>query len=683
MCDFMSYQIHERANESSTLLKGGRLFQQFLVDAYANVEENRLFYIRKNQPDIRSETYVGICDASIREHDGENVGKRIILPSTHTGSPRYMNKHYHDAMALCRKYGPPDLFITLTCNPKWPEIERALLNKHGSKPEDRPDIVARIFKMKHDDLISYVKSGKPFGKAIADVATIEFQKRGLPHSHMLFWLAENNKCYSAVDIDSIIFAELPDKKVNPTLYDIVNQFMIHGPCGVLNPKAPCMKENNCKKSFPKEYMENTLFAANAFPMYMRRDDDSKFVMKNNVTVDNRFVVPYNAELLLRYNAHINVESCSQSTLIKYLFKYISKGPDRARVGIHSDLNDEIAAYLNCRYISPPEAAWRLLEYPIHSRHPPVELLKIHLPGQQTIVFGQNQPLTSVIARQGSDDTMLTSWFHANTNAETKHIANMLTFAEFPSAFEWNNGTKTWTPRQRGYAIGRLPNISPTSGELYYLRLLLNTRKGCTNFKSIRTICGVVYSTYQEACRALGLLGDDKEWSDAITEVVPTAMSYQLRHLFVTILLYCDVSNPCQLFETHWRNMCDDIIYNVRSDFMMPHLNISERELRNSLLFELELLFGNANSSLAKYHLPLPDKEKMFELKNRQLREELNYDCVALQKEYRSLVAELNDSQRRIFENVINVVNNKSTGLFLFMVMEAQGKHFYGTPLLVS
>lgn len=78
-----------------------------------------------------------------------------------------MIKHYHDAMALCRKYGPPDLFITFTCNSKWPEIERALQNKHGKKTEDRPDVVARIFKIKHDDLIEYVKSGKPFGKIIA------------------------------------------------------------------------------------------------------------------------------------------------------------------------------------------------------------------------------------------------------------------------------------------------------------------------------------------------------------------------------------------------------------------------------------------------------------------------------------------------------------------------------------
>ena len=54
------------------------------------------------------------------------IGKRIILPSSHTGSPRYMIQNYQDAMAICRQYGNPDLFITFTCNLKWPEIIRAL-----------------------------------------------------------------------------------------------------------------------------------------------------------------------------------------------------------------------------------------------------------------------------------------------------------------------------------------------------------------------------------------------------------------------------------------------------------------------------------------------------------------------------------------------------------------------------
>nr|XP_011470514.1 PREDICTED: uncharacterized protein LOC101290818 [Fragaria vesca subsp. vesca] len=634
---FVSYYIHEREHESSTLLKGGRLFQQYLVDAYATVEETRLFFLRKNNDQYRCETLEGIYDTYSNGHnDGRNVGKRVILPSSHTGSPRYMAKHYQDAMSICRQYGHPDLFITFTCNPKWPEIIRALEHKHSNKPEDRPDIVSRVFKMKHDDLIEYVKSGKPFGKVIA---------------------------------------ELPDRNIDPLLYEIVGQSMIHGPCGELNFRSPCMKNNKCTKSFPREYVESTSFEPNKFPVYRRRDDDTKFFIKNNVKVDNGFVVPYNRELLLRYNAHINVEYCSQSMLIKYLFKYINKGPDRARVGIKADSNDEIANYLNCRYISPCEATWRLFEYPIHSRHPAVELLHVHLPGQQSIVFNESQPLSSVVSRQGEEDTMLTAWFKANANKETKDKAKGLTYAEFPSQFVWDNHNKTWNPRQRGYVLGRVANVPPTSGELYYLRLLLNTCKGCKSFADIRKIRGVVQPSFQDACRTLGLLGDDKEWSEALTNAIPTATSPQLRHLFVTLLLYCNVSVPRRLLDTYWRNMCDDILYNLRSQFGMADFTIPDSDLLNSLLFELEQLLSNASTSLEKYKLPMPNEQMISELNNRQLREELDYDRVALEKEHSILVSQLNVDQKVIYDNVVHTVQNKSIGCFFVYGHGGTGKTF--------
>jgi hypothetical protein len=124
-----------------------------------------LDYIRKNQKNFRCDAYKGIYDVVSRgDNDGRNLGKKVILPSTYTRSPRYMMNNYQDAMTICRLYGHPDLFITFTCNVKWPEILRVFQNKPGYKPEDRPDIVSRIFKMKHDDLIVYVKSGKPFGQ---------------------------------------------------------------------------------------------------------------------------------------------------------------------------------------------------------------------------------------------------------------------------------------------------------------------------------------------------------------------------------------------------------------------------------------------------------------------------------------------------------------------------------------
>ncbi|KAK9050820.1 hypothetical protein SSX86_030210 [Deinandra increscens subsp. villosa] len=131
--------VHERQNEWSTLLRGGRLFQQYLVDAYTTIEEQRLRWTRNNQSDLRVELYNNICDAVTRgDIKAPAVGQRIVLPSSFTGSPRYMVRNYQDAMALCRTYGNPDLFITFTANPKWPEIESMLTMTGGQQPHERP-----------------------------------------------------------------------------------------------------------------------------------------------------------------------------------------------------------------------------------------------------------------------------------------------------------------------------------------------------------------------------------------------------------------------------------------------------------------------------------------------------------------------------------------------------------------
>ena len=86
-------------------------------------------------------------------------------------------------MAICRNYGNPDFFVTFTCNSKWPKITRALLIIPGQKPEDRPDIISRVFKIKLDQMLATIKSGTIFGTIIADLYVVEFQKRGLPHCH--------------------------------------------------------------------------------------------------------------------------------------------------------------------------------------------------------------------------------------------------------------------------------------------------------------------------------------------------------------------------------------------------------------------------------------------------------------------------------------------------------------------
>ena len=232
----------------------------------------------------------------------------------------------------------------------------------------------------------------------------EFQKRGLPHAHIVLFLHRDNKILNPKDIDGIISAEIPDINQNPTLYKIVTNLMMHGPFGVSNMKSPCMRDQACMKHFPKKFNEFTSIDDDRYLVYRRRDNGAQ-VEKSRVLLDNRFVVPYyNLKILLKYRAHINVEWCNQSRAVKYLFKYINKGNDRVTAGLvrkqkDSDdviVIDEIQEYYDCRYVSACEAIWRIFSFEIHYRTSLVERLSYHLPNEQTVIFNENDSIDSVV-----------------------------------------------------------------------------------------------------------------------------------------------------------------------------------------------------------------------------------------------------------------------------------------------
>jgi len=119
-----------------------------------------------------------------------------------------MQQNYQDAMAIVRKYGKPDLFITFTCNPNWPEITENL--PQGVPSSDRPELVARVFNLKLQELMQNIEREQVFGKIEAYVYVVEFQKRGLPHAHILVVLQEVYKLREAEDVDRFVRAEIPN-----------------------------------------------------------------------------------------------------------------------------------------------------------------------------------------------------------------------------------------------------------------------------------------------------------------------------------------------------------------------------------------------------------------------------------------------------------------------------------------
>ncbi|XP_017465379.1 PREDICTED: uncharacterized protein LOC108358510 [Rhagoletis zephyria] len=269
-----------------------------------------------------------------------------------------MHERTQDAMSYVRTYGKPDLFITFTCNPTWKEMKEELF--HGQSAKDRRDLVARVFRQKIIKMMNLIKKCIIFGSIRCDMYTIEWQKRGLPHAHILLWL--NNKIHSN-QIDLIISAELPDPNTDPVLFHIIKKTMVHGPCGNLNANSPCMVNGKSIKRHPRQFVNETQTGIDGYPLYKRRKPghggvSTKIKVNNGIEVDidNRWIVPYCPLLSKAFEAHINVEFCIFIKSIKYVCKYVNKCSDATMYALQNpNLNDEVTTYQCGRYISSSEA----------------------------------------------------------------------------------------------------------------------------------------------------------------------------------------------------------------------------------------------------------------------------------------------------------------------------------------
>ncbi|XP_022003995.1 uncharacterized protein LOC110901476 [Helianthus annuus] len=574
MREYFAYHVQDRVNHFSLILNARRLLQQFLVDVYTLIESERLLCIRMQQKELRSETYDNLKKLQQNGNpDMSKVGTRVLLPSSFTGGSRYMRENYYDAMAICKCFGYPDFFITITCNPKWPEIKR-FQKDTKINPEDRPDILCRLFKIKLDAIMKDLREKSLFGNASAE------------------------------------------------------------------PNCPCMVDGKCSKKFPKKFCDKTSLDSNGYPVY-RRADSGVFIEKSGIQLDNRSVVPYSKTLLRRYQAHINVEWCNQAASIKYLFKYINKGPDRAEFGFVpngdegqlEDGKDEIKEYYDCRYLSACEASWRIFAFDVHYRYPSVIRLPFHLPDKQNVIYGPDDEVDSVLEKRSVSSTMFLGWMEKN---EKDPLARTLTYVEFPTKFVWKKDERIWDKHIIGKTIGRIHCVNPSMGEAYFLRIFLNKVVGPKSFEDIRTVNGQVFPTFRDACYARGLLDDDKEYIEVIKEAYYTGLS------------------------------------------------LPEEQIRNLTLLEIKRYLLRNNSSLSRFpSMPQPDSESIYSADNRLIADELRYDVSATAIEFDNNLSSLTDEQRLVFDEIIEAVNSNVGGLFFVYGYGGTGKTFLWKTLSAS
>ncbi|XP_074323464.1 uncharacterized protein LOC141660381 [Apium graveolens] len=385
---------------------------------------------------------------------------------------------------------------------------------------DALDIFSRVFKLKLDQLLDLIKKKNYFGKCIGVIHVIEFQKRGLPHVHMLIWLSPESRPNSIEKVDRLVFAEIPDKNSDPITYGTVKNYMMHGPCGKDLNTSPCMMKGKCMRHFPKRFNGNNYFNDYGFPVYRRRNT-GRVINKKGINPDNQHVVPYNRDLMLRFQCHINLEICNSLRSLKYLFKYCLKGHDTATMMLKKKSN-----------------------------------------------------------KSGNEQT-------------TRFVKNL------------DEKTAKWKLRQIGDVVGRLAEVHAT-----------------------------------------------------------TAMPTQIRAMFVNILANYSVSDPLALWEKHWPSLLDDVLYMRRKISDNIHLTLSEYEIQNYVLAEIEKLLNDVGKSLRDFHMmPFPDQRFFHTFVNHLIVEETNCNKEELRLNHEKAHKNLNARQLDVYNAVIDNVNKNKGGMF--------------------
>nr|XP_015624412.1 uncharacterized protein LOC107279989 [Oryza sativa Japonica Group] len=393
----------------------------------------------------------------------------------------------------------------------------------------------------------------------------------------------------------------------------------------------------------------------------RRDDGWRVKIRGAV-LDNRWVVPYNPGLLMRYNCHINVEACASIKSVKYLYKYVYKGHDCASFSVDptGEIN-EIQQYRNARYVTPPEAIYRMLGFPLFGIYPAVLQLQLHLPNMQYVTYNEDGNLEDVVNRPSSTRTTLTEYFKMN---QVDPEARKLLYKEFPELYRWITGQNVWQKRKmkRGQ-VGRVVYAHPAEVERYYLRVLLNHVRGATSFEDLRTVSGTSYSTFREACEKRGLVETDKSHDDCLNEASTFQMPFALHRLFATILVFCEVTDIRALWDNHKDAMSEDY----------SRGNTNPAVVEKMVLRDIHDLLHSMGKDITEYGLPevIDIGERCNDVMT-EIIEELN---VLVDQDHLDIYTSLNDEQRARFDEIIDHVTNKKSQVFFIDGPGGTGKTF--------
>uniref|UniRef100_A0A914YGP9 Helitron helicase-like domain-containing protein n=1 Tax=Panagrolaimus superbus TaxID=310955 RepID=A0A914YGP9_9BILA len=536
---------------------------------------------------------------------GKRLGKVRLMTRRYRGGKRYMHYKFHNGIAINRRYGRDDLFITFTGNPTWREILENL--RPGETWLDRPDLICRVFNLKAAEFLKDLIKRGVLGKVNTYKLALEHQKRGMPHLHILLSMKKEYKPTTAEEVDDLIIAHLAeqpeddDENYNANLRYFNSQLklMIHDPsrCAAMCGKSK--KNGICKKGFPKPYSDTTIMKSDGYAQLKRPEDGRTVTFKNGnrrpVDVTNQHVVAHNKYLILKYNCHINVEHCGGIRSLKYLHKYLHKGCDKGFISVRERVkvakkNDkgaveldeegnpveyvdynELHQFRQLRVMGGAEAVESTFGMIVAKQSHVVRELPVHLKGEHNVSFKDSETGEEILPKTANDGTApnaravseLTAFFKLvedekadpliDQNDETR--APNLYYHQVQEHYHYNKSK--WIRRIKNLnTIGRLQPVYPSLVERYCLRELLGTVKGPSNYEDLKTFNGIQYATFRESAVAYGLFVDDSISNLTLAEIVTYAMPRQCRQVFALILLYNQPEDPQKLWDAYKKQFLD-------------------------------------------------------------------------------------------------------------------------------
>lgn len=716
------FHLFDRQNCVNPVLRCGRLTEFFQLHCALRSMTQRLAYNAGFAMRYGTKNQFG-TEAGRKEIREKSTNVAPMTTSFNRGE-RARQQNLNDSLALNSRLGIPDYFITMTANPQWPEIKRNI--EKDEDPNDRAALIHRVFNIKMKALENRLMEGA-LGTYIAMVRSVEYQKRGLPHLHLLLWVAREHKPDTVETLDLCVHAELPDQNTQPKLFQLVTTLMMHQRCDVLE-KALCKTVGNdgkpkCKTGFPKAFQEESLVDAQGEYKKPKRPDNKRVFDQREAADykrcqergfdpamssklrDNRYVVPYNAALLRWFETHLNVEVVYSPKAIKYLFKYLQKGPETGRVQIRGDKKDnkvsEPLQYLNGLYLGATEACGYLLSTQMVLIKPPVTRLDVHLEGEQVVYYKAGEEEE---AADKNPITTLLGWFEANTseasNADYKGVSTLL-YIEMPEYFAWDSKKKRWNKRagyvfdeaeqafvttdrsraakKRPQGLGRYTWTPPRNAELQSFRMLLTSARGAKGYEEIRTVDDVKYNTFKEAAAASGLLDDNcdlvrKTMDDAVKNSVS---SKYLRFTLAVLIIAFEVS--AEVVKDIWNEHLDAFCMKPAARSVRDAYTAATDEDINDALIDLRGLLMQQTSKndlkMAEFGFEEPRQRQEQMSIPYTMRSELMYNKEEQWQMYKNM--QLNTKQQTFVDTVVAAISNQTGGLFLLQGAAGTGKtHTY-------